>query len=1144
MKKLYISMMAGLITSSLYADPIDLQKAKSIAAGFMADGQTPTLVNNYALTRNGTKENAPLYIFNRGNNQGYVIVSGDNCLPEILGYTESGNFDVALLPPALIDWLDGYSQMIVAAQAANAPARIATRATTTKESIEPLVTTHWNQGSPYNNLCPFIKNTSNRALTGCVATAAAQVVYYWHKDNPKRTGYATPTYGYGDAPVTESFPEGTPLQWELMQDSYNNSSPEDMKTAVATLMSVIGTSTWLTYGSSTSGQISNLVGTFSGQFQLNSKCTYKSGISQENWENMIYSDLAQGWPIVYSGVHPTNGGHAVVLDGYNANNNLFHFNFGWGGQGDGYYTVNDVNGMNGFNGQQGMTHTICPKVFKLDAEILTKELFARMKNNVRIKLTNNSTTDYSGVYLFFQRNATLPTNIGSANSKNTTTVVPSGETVEMELSYRPTLSTPYYLCLLDKNGNLLDSVYVRTQEQNPDLTLKAFNVNTNGEKDNVTINLNGQSESINCVKVYQDNGMTAMADIENSLDGTRNIPTISCQLSRYDADNQSFENVSKVTENDVLFAEGETQHLEFDFTELEKETLYALTINREFSAGAKFTMKADCDTIIYFKLSGSDMALDKINDYTVKVSGHWNEKTFSSLSADPDIACYDLTEVIGDIKNLKSGNPNAVFYVADDAAVSGDNIIKNNICQSLVLQSGYNFQPQTDFTAKQAQFKLNADNLLWHYIVLPFDCDIPQGDMARKIYSLNGLLISQIDSVNTRMKACTPYLYKTSHLNNNLLTAENVTVTTSLQPENCTDEIKTTFVNLTATATQRMLNQESQQVFEGNAGQIIPAFSGYFEHDTNVNTTVFSLTSKDNANNELLELLSEAGKLKNELQNDVAEADFEAFSAQVDRSAACYTSQPMKDEIEASCSQLQESINQILKARIYKDTPLDMTDIYITNPSFESRTSGWDIERKTGQVSTTQNVTTLNYYVNPSDGNLVFYSYSNSDAGSVTISQNLTGLRSGYYQLKALIALDEGQSATLFADDQTAAVTGDDFGKRYMHEAVIDSILVENGTLTIGIKGNDSWYKADHFQLYYIGNDPTTNITDIMAEDRADDLKVWSQSGVLYLQGNGKANIYHISGQLVTSCTVNGTETVEGLNKGIYIVNGKKVIIR
>lgn len=236
-------------------------------------------------------------------------------MPYVLGYTEKGDFDPQTLPPAMLDWLEGYSRMIEAAQAQGLGPRVQTRAND-KENIAPLVSAHWSQGAPYNNLCPYMSNGSGRALTGCVATAAAQVAYYWRKELPDRSQYDTPTYGYGDAPVTESFPKGTPLQWELMQDNYGGSTPEDMNTAVATLMAITGTSTWLTYGSSTSGQIRDLVNTFSGQFLMDSRCTYKSGISQSEWEDMVYDDLAKGWPIVYSGVSPTSGGHAVVVDGY------------------------------------------------------------------------------------------------------------------------------------------------------------------------------------------------------------------------------------------------------------------------------------------------------------------------------------------------------------------------------------------------------------------------------------------------------------------------------------------------------------------------------------------------------------------------------------------------------------------------------------------------------------------------------------------------------------------------------------------------------------------------------------------------------------------------------------------------------------
>ena len=129
-------------------------------------------------------------------------------MPYVLGYTEQGDFDPQTLPPAMLDWLEGYSQMIEAAQAQGLGPRAQARAND-KENIAPLVSAHWSQGAPYNNLCPFRKDGGGRALTGCVATAAAQVAYYWRKELPDRSQYDTPTYGYGDAPVTESFPKGT-----------------------------------------------------------------------------------------------------------------------------------------------------------------------------------------------------------------------------------------------------------------------------------------------------------------------------------------------------------------------------------------------------------------------------------------------------------------------------------------------------------------------------------------------------------------------------------------------------------------------------------------------------------------------------------------------------------------------------------------------------------------------------------------------------------------------------------------------------------------------------------------------------------------------------------------------------------------------
>ena len=309
--------MSLCISATMIAGPIDLEKAKSLAASFMPVSTDPVLVKtavrNEAKSRTldeKTKSAAPYYIFSRGENQGFVIVSGDDCLPEILGYTESGNFDEELLPPHLLGWLDHYANLIEEAQAngVNTPNEARTRSSIepnvrtadARVNIDPLVTAHWHQSGPYNNRCPYLTGTTNRAVTGCVATAAAQVIYYWRKDNPATLLATTPTYGYGDAPVTVSYPKGTPMKWELMLDNYNGSRPAEYDDAVATFNAAVGAGTWLTYGSSTSGQISDLVNTFNSYFRMSSTCLYKDGQSQTAWENLIYTELIAGRPIVYN----------------------------------------------------------------------------------------------------------------------------------------------------------------------------------------------------------------------------------------------------------------------------------------------------------------------------------------------------------------------------------------------------------------------------------------------------------------------------------------------------------------------------------------------------------------------------------------------------------------------------------------------------------------------------------------------------------------------------------------------------------------------------------------------------------------------------------------------------------------------------
>ena len=1149
MKKELLTIAAFVaLFQSAWADPVDLSRAKEIAAAYMSDGETPELVETTVSKRSVANDNAPLYIFNRGNNQGFVIISGDDCLPLVLGYTEEGEFDADELPPALLSWIEGYSELITEAQEQGATTRVSKRATSTKETISPLCSSSWHQSSPYNAMCPYLSDGSGQAITGCVATAASQVLYYWRYDLPERTSYTTPTYSYGDAPVTESVEEGTPFQWELMQDSHSSSTPDDMNTAVARLNFVVGSCTWLTYGSSTSGQISNLVYTFSAQFSLSSLCEYKTSYTQTQWENLIYADLEKGWPIVYSGVSSSSGGHAVVIDGYRASDDLFHFNFGWGGSGNGYYTVDDETGMNGFNESQGMTYNIHPKTSPLTAEIKTTELYSRMENTIEIEVTNSGTPDYSGIYLFASRNEGAPDDIDDANVEDTETSIATDETAVISLSYTPSSTRTLYIYVTDYNADVIAQTTITPIAQAPALSLNDFKVCATSESEQQTIPLNGTETEISYYNVYS-NDVSAVASISNSDNSTPGNPTLTCILYKYDEEGDSLTEVSSEKNNDYSFGLGETIDVTFDFGTLDADELYALNLSSSYKcASDTFYMDTEAaDTIVYFKLNAADLVMTATDDNGAVVTGHWNSAIFKELADSIGALYYDMTSVEGIDVLPELDNPNTLFYLSD-TDVEGTNIIVNGTCNELNLTYGYDFYPADDFTAASVTFDPQSTSSDWRCIVLPFDCDVPNGSRARRIVTITNKLISESDEVNTTLSRCTPYLYKTAWPGDDLITAENVTISIN-DTADCAEQLVGTFVNLTATSGQRILSSGS---FSESVGSTIDAFSGYLAYTTDVSVSIYSYSNKDDVSDELGELLDEAAQMADDYADRLSEEDLETFLEQIEAAAECYTQHADEDEIESMSETLEEAMVNCTRNLIVTDEPNDVTDVYLTNASFEKgRSSGWTITKVSGQSSKVVDVASeLEDYMVNSDGTYVFYSYSSSDAGSVTISQEATGMKEGYYQVEAWLASDDGVSVTLFAGNSTATMTGDDLGERYLRETTIDSIYVEeDGTLEIGIQGNDDWYKADNFKLYYLGNsDNVTAIEDVKTGTIADNLSVAGGIGCIYIEAPQdtvtSVNIYSVDGRLMRQTNVIGSEHISGLAKGLYIVNHLKVIVR
>lgn len=1146
MKKRLVTILTILSTASaIWADPIDLAKAKRIATAYMSEGTTPEAVTSEVKTRNTTTANAPLYIFNRGNDQGFVIVSGDDCMPEILGYTEKGDFNPQELPPALLEWIEEYSTMIEKAQEVNAPARIVTRATTVKQDIAPLVTAHWNQGTPYNNLCPYRTDGGGRAVTGCVATAASQIVYYWRKENPAKTLYDTPTYSYGDAPVTESIPAGTPIKYALMQDTYTGSTPEDMNTAVATLMSVVGTSTYLTYGSSTSGQISNLVNTFWGQFHLNSICTYKSGYTQTAWENLIYEDLEKGWPIVYSGVHPTSGGHAVVVDGYRAADNLFHFNFGWGGGGDGYFTVNDTNGMNGFNEQQGMTHQIHPNVNLLTATLKPIQLCTRVNNPIEYEVANNGTVDYSsGLYLYASKNEGEPTSISSANGKDLTTVIPTGESRSITINYRPVTEGTYHVYLMDGNAQILAHTTMEAVAQISMLSLEDLGVKNSIPVER-EVTLDGQPTTLTCHNIYGDLA-EVVATISNPEEATNIMPGITGIFYAYEEEQSEFTELKKIVRTTQIFKKGELTDLIFSADGLTEDKLYALGVVKTYrTAAVDYTMNLNVnDTIVYFSIQNCDLAMTETQDGGAVLTGHWNADKFKELTQDATYTYYDLTAVEAVNSQPEAGNPNALFYLNENTGVKGYNIIKNGVCERLQLTYGSSFKPKENFTALQVSFDTQATPLKWSYIALPFDCDVPNGSMARRIRKLTNTLISGADIANTRMESGIPYLYKSTRTGTSMLTAENVEI--SAAPKEFSDTLKATFMSIIGTEGTIKLNQDETQQFTSAKNFTIPAFSGYMNYAQNAEADASIYWAQDEVANQLATALNAAYEAEEKYEGKVPAEVWESFIETLNDAASSYTQQTSTDDMENMTTALTESLNTVACNEIFSGEPIDLTSYYLENPSFEKkRTTGWTLTRASGQTSKVQSISTLEEYTVNADGEYVFYTYSTTGKGSVGIKQSVSGIPNGYYRLTAKIGTDEGQSVTLYAGDKTATMTDDGFGLRYLTEVAVDGIRVENGTLEIGINGTEYAYKADDFRLYYIGGLETA-ITSTQADARS--LKAWGGEGLINLFSAEDApvavSIYGTDGRLYQRLTVTGFRQVSNLPKGIYIVNRQKVMVK
>lgn len=308
------------------AREVSPEEAQSIAAEFFSSGQTPASSCRMAIRTDVSSfvsENSqPYYIFNAEDNKGFVIISGDNRTQKILGYSDTGSFIEKNIPPQL-KWLLAEYQKNIESLASDTPEPRQKISRT--DAQVPLLSTQWGQSAPYNNRCPIINGV--RAVTGCVATAMAQVVNY-----EKRTNHINEIPGYSCAVDMSTLPE------------YDFSFGELDDEGIATLMLYCGQSVRMNYGSDESGadahNIPDALHRYFG-WEEGVRLIERANFNDEHWNRMVKEEIEGGHPIIYSAVSETGAAHAFVIDGISED--LFHVNWGWDGNMDGYFSFQPLN---------------------------------------------------------------------------------------------------------------------------------------------------------------------------------------------------------------------------------------------------------------------------------------------------------------------------------------------------------------------------------------------------------------------------------------------------------------------------------------------------------------------------------------------------------------------------------------------------------------------------------------------------------------------------------------------------------------------------------------------------------------------------------------------------------------------------------
>ena len=349
MKKIFLSIFVLIISvMALQAKPIDRSLALTAAQKFATtqfaiERATPQLVY--------TGQNEAFYVFNI-EDHAFVIIAGDDAHRPVIGYSNESSFDASNIPPALAYYLDGVAECMMPLRRAVATPDVAAEWASLLEHGRLIsrnggrgtgyfCQTQWNQDYPYNYCCPEDPNGSGgHAIVGCLATAMSQLMRFWAYPAQGIGNYCYNHEVYGQ--ICADF-GNTVYDWDNMPNKLDNNSTEAEKLATGTLCFHCGVAIDMGYGPDGSGGASGPI-----PEKMRVYFNYCDSIVQlrrndyktEIWKTMVREQFDMGWPMYYGGCQD-GGCHAFVCDGYD-DNDMFHFNLGWGGSSDGWYLIDDA----------------------------------------------------------------------------------------------------------------------------------------------------------------------------------------------------------------------------------------------------------------------------------------------------------------------------------------------------------------------------------------------------------------------------------------------------------------------------------------------------------------------------------------------------------------------------------------------------------------------------------------------------------------------------------------------------------------------------------------------------------------------------------------------------------------------------------